>query len=224
MIDQLVIGDKASYDDYEASIAFRDISQPEKKVIKETIPFSNRVYDFSAINGELYWDERDLSYAFEIIADNPVELEEKKARFLAWVMNVINEEIYDPFIEEYHFLGTYDSAEIEDDESIEKTTITVNFKAYPYKIANTSKVYSVSIGGESSAAITIVNESSHRVQMTITTDSAITFNFKNVSYTIPAGTATDSNLMLEAGNNSAVIENGNSTAAVVSIEFREEIF
>ena len=74
MIDQLIIGDKASCDDYGASVASRKIVPPKKKEIKETVPFSNVTYDFSAINGEQYWEERELEYTLEIIAPTPEEL------------------------------------------------------------------------------------------------------------------------------------------------------
>ena len=52
MIDQLIIGDKLSHDDFSDSIALRKINLPKKKSIKESPPFSNITYDFSAINGD----------------------------------------------------------------------------------------------------------------------------------------------------------------------------
>jgi predicted Ser/Thr protein kinase len=78
MLDQLIIGDKGSCDDFEASVKERVIHPPKKKSIKKTIPFSNVTHDFSAINGEVYWEERTLEYIFEIIANSAEELEEKK--------------------------------------------------------------------------------------------------------------------------------------------------
>ena len=62
MIDQLIIGKIASYDDFGASVAERKIIKPKKKSIKETVPFSNVTHDFSAIDGELYWEEASLEY------------------------------------------------------------------------------------------------------------------------------------------------------------------
>lgn len=56
MLDQLIIGDKSSFDDFDASVSERNISPPKKKEIKETVPFSNVTYDFSKINGELFWE------------------------------------------------------------------------------------------------------------------------------------------------------------------------
>ena len=112
MIDQLIIGGKASFDDFGASVSERKISYPKKKSIKKTVPFANVTYDFSKINGELYWEERTLEYIFEIMADTPEMLEQKKQAFSNWVMNVMNEKIYDPFIPDYHYLGTYEDQQI----------------------------------------------------------------------------------------------------------------
>lgn len=169
MTDQLIIGDKASFDDYEASLATRNIGMPTKKSIKETVPFSNVTYDFSAIGGELYWEERELEYVFEIIAATPEKLEELKTAFASWVMNVQGEEIHDPFIPDYHFVGTFDDIEFDDEESLDKTTVSVTFKAYPYKIANLPRVFEkVYPAGNINATFYIENNSSHRIFPKIT--------------------------------------------------------
>lgn len=149
MLDQLKIGNVSSLD-FGASVTQRTIKAPAKKIIKETVPFSNTIYDFSAINGELYWEERELEYVFEIIADSPEELEAKKTAFSAWVMNVMNEYIYDPYEPNYHYIGTYSDMEYADEDCVEKTTATVKFFAYPYKVKNEETVYEVKVesGGE----------------------------------------------------------------------------
>lgn len=163
MIDQLIIGDKYSFDDFGASLSTRKIGQPKKKTIKETVPYSNITYDFSAINGEVYWEERELEYVFEMTARTAEELEEMKAAFADWVMNIAEEKIHDPFIFGYHFIGTYSDMDFEDDEGLDKTTATVKFTAYPYKVANNVKKYTYTIKAESTLSITLVNNSSHRI-------------------------------------------------------------
>lgn len=168
MIDQLIIGDKASYDDFSASMASRKIGNPKKKSITATVPYSNVTYDFSKINGELYWEQRPLEYVFEIIASTPEKLEELKTDFSAWVMNVLNEEIHDPFIPEYHFVGTFDDISFADEETLDKTTVTVKFKAYPYKIANLPTVIEGDLSGPNvSHQIALGNRSSHRIAATV---------------------------------------------------------
>ena len=222
MFDQLKIGSKSSYDDFEASVATRKLNKPKKKSIKETVPFSNVAYDFSAINGEVYWEERELEYVFEITGDTPAELETKRAAFVSWVMNVQNEEIHDPFIPNYHFIGTFKDINEDDDESIEKTTVTVTFAAYPYMIANEAKQYSVGAVANAESTIAVVNESSHRITPTFNSDVAFTVTIGNASYGVSAGETTDDACKLPVGTN--VLKLKASEVGTVNISFYEEVF
>ena len=224
MIDQIFIGEKASFDDFGASVAKRVIRQPAKKEIKETVPFSNITHDFTAINGEIYWEEREIEYIFEMIAPAPEKLMEMEAAFADWLMNIIKEELHDPIIPDYHFIVTYSDMSFEDEEEMEKTTATVTFSAYPYKIANYAKVFEFDIPANSTKDIWIPNESSHRITPKITADRAITIELDNVSYTMNAGTAEDEAFKLEKGLNSVKITNSNSAACKVVFSFYEEVF
>lgn len=225
MIDQLTIGDKLSHDDFSASIALRKIGLPKKKSIKESPPFSNITYDFSAINGEVYWQERELEYVFEIIADSPEQLEELKTAFAGWVMNVMSQNLYDPFIPNYHFIATYEDMDFDDDEGLEKTAVTVKFMAYPYKISNRPIIYTLSIPANSQITTIIENKSSHRITPTIETNSAITLIANNSSYSIGAGATKDERFNLAIGKNEITIQNTNTGLEVaVSISFDEEVF
>lgn len=224
MYDQLIIGGLGSCDEFGASLAYRETPPPKKKSIKETLPFSNVSYDFSAINGETYWEERELIYTFEIIVDTPQELEEQKAAFANWVMNIANAEIYDPYIEGYHFLGTFESMEYEDTDDVEKCTISVTFLAYPYKISDHVKNYSLDVGAGASSSLAVVNNSSHRVQMVVATNGAITLTLGDTSYNIPAGTITDADLMFLPGNNTITVKNSGTASVAVSVSFWEEVF
>lgn len=221
MFDQLIIGSKASYDDFEASVAERKITKPKKKSIRESVPFSNVTHDFSAINGEIYWEDGMLEYVFEITANSPEELEEKKRPFVSWIMNVMNEELHDPFIKEYHFLATFSEID-EDDSEIEKSTITVKFTAYPYMICNHKKSCPFDMT-ETEATVIVFNDSSHRITPTITTDAECVIRKGNSSFGIPAGEITDSKFALNPGKNTLAIRttSGNGT---IKIEFYEEVF
>ena len=223
MIDELIIGDKASYDDFSASMASRKIKQPKKKVIKETVPFSNKTYDFSNINGEIYWEERELEYIFEIMADDPEELEELKSKFASWLMNIQEAEIHDPFIPDYHFKGTYEDMSFEDEEDVEKTTATVIFKAYPYMIANVPKVYDMTIDAQGATTLSILNESAHPTTPTITSDIGITLVIGNTSYTLSEGAITDETIKLPVGLTTIVLQNTKTTACTVRITLFEEV-
>ncbi len=222
-IDQLIIGDKASYDDFYASVAQREIKLPKKKSIKETVPFSNKTYDFSAINGEVYWEERELEYIFELMADNPEELEDMKRAFSSWLMNVQEAEIHDPFIPDYHFVGTYDDMSYADEEDVEKTTATVIFKAYPYMIANVPKVYELNVLASREVTLTVLNESSHPTTPIITSDKGIVLEIGNTTYTISAGTINDDTLKLPIGLTTITFKNTQSEACAITVKLFEEV-
>lgn len=221
MLDQLIIGDKHSFDDFGASVAERKNNKPKKKSIKETVPFSNVSHDFSAINGELYWEERELEYVFEIIADSAEELEAKKQPFMDWIMNVMNAELHDPFIKDYHFIATYSDMD-EDDSEIEKSTITVKFTAYPYMIADVKRV-SVHSLTETEKTVIVTNNSSHRITPTFIPTVECIVKKGSSSYGIPAGIITDEKFMLNPGENTLVIRSTGGSGTL-KIEFYEEVF
>jgi hypothetical protein len=226
MIDQLIIGDKASFDDFGASVAKSAKTPPKKKSIKETVPFSNVTYDFSAIDGEIYWEEQALEYELEMFAPTPERLETMKTALKSWLMNVINQDLHDPFIPDYHFVATFDDMSFEDDAGMDKTTAKVKFTAYPYQIANHAMRYEYTIAARGSITAKIVNNSSHKIAPTITTDKGlqIKLNSENASYNVVVGTTKDSIFKLAAGVNTLIITNITSQECNMSIAFNEEVF
>lgn len=222
LLDQLRINDKYSYDDFEASLKERTVSEPKKKTIKDTVAYSNKTYDFSAINGEVYWEERVLEYVFEIIADTPEELEEKKRKFLAWIMFIQNEDLYDPYIMNYHFKATYDSIKVDDSE-IEKSTITVTFTAYPYMIANTETLYTIAVDIGEERTVTLINNSVHKIIPKITATAPAVIKKGDSSYSVSAGTFQDESFEFEAGDNVLIITNSGTEKSTLTVTFNTEV-
>ena len=221
MIDQLIIGNMASYDDFGASVAERKVVKPKKKSIKETVPFSNVTHDFSAINGELYWEEGSLEYVFELLADSAEELEDMKRPFVAWVMNVMNEELHDPYIKNFHYIATYEDMDIDDSE-VEKATITVTFTTYPYMICDISKISVHQIPQEENVVM-IENNSSHRITPTLRPSVDCIIKMGNASYAVPAGEIKDDSITLSPGINTFSVR-ATGDVGTIAIEFREEVF
>lgn len=222
MIDQLRIGNKYSYDDFEANVKERKIGSPKKKTTKDTVPFSNVTYDFSNINGELYWEERSLKYIFEMDATTPEELEEKKIAFSTWVMNVFSENLYDPFIEDYHFIATFADIDFDDSE-IEKTTATVNFTAYPFMLSNVKRVFTFNIPTASEEVVQFENKSSHKVTPTLIASVPLSFSYNGTTYSIKEGEMTSDSFRLDAGINTITIQPV-ATGGTLRIEYVEEVF
>ena len=224
MIDQIIIGDKASYDDFGASLAKRNNQMPSKKSIKETVPFSNVTYDFSAINGELYWEERELEYIFEMFASTPEKLEEMKIAFSDWVMNILEEKLIDPLNPDYHYLATFDDMSYADEETLDKTTVTVKFTAYPYKISNVPRVYKYELAAGEEINATLINDSSHKVTPTINSDIGITIIIGNDTYVVSAGELTDESIKLDKGINTITFKNAKTEVCTLTVSFNIEVF
>jgi hypothetical protein len=222
IIDQLTIGNKSSYDDFEANVSERRIGSPKKKIIKDTVPFSNVTHDFSKIDGELYWEERTLEYIFEIDADTPEELEEKKIDFKTWVMNVFEEELHDPFIEDFHFIATFEDIDFDDSE-IEKTTITVTFSAYPFMLSNAKIAYEFAVSNTSEKVAVVANNSSHRITPTLIASVPVSFVVGNTMYSVNAGETKIDSLKLEIGINEITIKPA-SASGTLKVEFFKEVF
>ena len=229
MIDQLIIEDKASFTDFYASIAERKIKNPPKKSIKETVPFSNITYDFSAIHGEIYWEEREIEYIFEITAESPEKLEEKKHSFISWIMGINQQKLHDPHIPNYHFLATYKDMSSEDDEGLDKSTLTVTFTAYPYMIANTPKIYESELPASAQSSIRVLNESDHPVSLTVKTNIDITLQYdidenRNITAAIPQGEQIYRALKLQPGFTTIELINSQAIIGLVRISYNEEVF
>lgn len=219
MFDSVVIGAKDSFLDYEASMKERKIGDPKKKSIKETVPFSNTTYDFTKINGEIYWEERPLKYVFEITADTPEELEVKKQAFKTWIMNVHEEELHDPYIKEFHFIATFDEITCDDTE-IEKSTITVKFTAYPYMIANKKKMYRAYLENEDIVELIVINNSSHRIAATFDSEVNCVILEGNSEIFI----RDKAEIYLETGRHVLTVAGVTEQNGVISLEFYEEVF
>lgn len=216
MIKQLMINDKKSYDDFNVYIGSRKISSPKKKSIKESVPFSNKIYDFSKINGEIYWEERTLEYEFDIAELSTEEMEIAKSKLLTWLLNVHDTDIYDPYIGDYHYHGSYNSDSW--DEDFGAGTIKVSFSVYPYKISNRNVETSVELSGEDKT-ITITNNSSHRVAPTIISEGSFTINIGDDSFSIGRGTY-ETSFYFECGETELKI-NGSGT---ITFSYVEEVF
>ena len=151
-----------------------------------------------------------------------------KIAFASWIMNVQNEKIFDPFIADYHFKGTYSAMSFDDEDCVEKTTATVTFKAYPYKIANVETTVKTEIAysesGDMERTVEIINSSSHRLVPTVVVEGAVSIRIGGASVQITSGTYEDDFFMLPVGKSEWVVTNQGTETATVTVSFFEEVF
>ncbi|MCX81740.1 phage tail protein [Listeria monocytogenes] len=126
---------KHSFRDYGLVCKEKNIGFPTKNKIKEEVPFSNRVYDFSDIYGSQTYSERTLTYTFFVydeLASSIEAMTAKKIEAVNWLSNSLQEKLYDDDIEGYYFLAEATSIDFPEQSIVGQLKVT--FTAYPFKI------------------------------------------------------------------------------------------
>lgn len=129
---------KHSYRDMGMTIdPERNISIPNKIKYKESLPFSNKVWDFSSIYGGPTYEERTLTYKFNLMGkpiETKADMNMLKTKLLKWLLSP-NEKtaLYDDHFPNYYFM-----AEVEGNNSFEEDWkhgfLNVTFTASPFMI------------------------------------------------------------------------------------------
>lgn len=219
MLDQIIIEGIGSLD-FDASVSKRKIEFPQKKEIKETIPYSNITYDFSRIEGEQFYEERELEYELEIVANTPEQLEAKKQNLCSWLSDVFQKRMQDPFIGGYHFVVTTKEIEVDDEENQEKTTVRVIFNAYPYKIKNEETIITSDYSSYIKT-VTVDNHSDHTIIPEISCTTTVIITMNNNSFSLAPGAIKTSKFKLKKGRNDFQLKA--SQPGTLSIKFNEEV-
>lgn len=213
MTEGIRINDKHSFGDFGLYLKSRKIGLPEKKSIRQTVPFLNGYYDFSTLNGAAAWNERIIEYAFDVMNDNPVELDHFVSFVLDWLANVHDVDIHDDTVYGYHWHGSYNNASVDWDETGMLAEISVSFVVHPFKIADEPTEYTMTAG-----SYTV-----HNLGMVVapyaiaTSDAAIQIG--NYVSTMPANEKVKLQINLVRGDNTVIVT-GDGT---VRLGFYEEV-
>ena len=179
--DGITINGKHSFDDFGLCIAERNIGIPVKKVIKKTIPYMNGAYDFTMLNGVPAYEERQITYGFDIIGVTVEEMEAEKASVLAWLYLAQEVDIFDDAYPDTHFHGSCNDIDWDEDDS--QGHLTVTFNVYPFRLAN---VESVRVFDSAEATINVTNDGAP-VKVKINSPQSVTAMLDEVSYTFGSG-------------------------------------
>lgn len=217
MIKSIRAKGKSSYENFDLYISSRLIPFPTAKEIIESVPFKNGSYDFSRIDGEIAYEDNDISYIFDIAELTIEEMEVSKKKILHWLASIYDEDIYDDYIPGYHFHGTFTNPEWTEEAS--QGALTAHFRVYPYMIANVATKYETILLENQSQTIEITNNSDHSVPTIITCDNSLIITKDGLQYSVPAGITKTSDLRLPPGTYNIQLKGlGN-----VKIEFYEEV-
>lgn len=205
---------KHSFEEFGLSIAERTISLPQPNSITESVPYQNGEYDFSAINGEVTYKNRDIKYSFSIAELSTEEMEKKKRVFSTWIKSVVNTKIFDDYDPEYYFYGSLKSFSWKEDFG--PGTIEVVFSVYPYKYSIEKTTIAFEVDGELE---TVLNtDSAHQVIPKIITNTEMVIERDNTSIAIGNGTYYDLEFVLYPTNKFKFIGTG-----TITFEFVKEV-
>lgn len=138
-MDGIRIAGRHSWDDFGLYIKTRNIALPARKRIRQTVPFCHGSYDFSALGGEVAYEDRTLSYTFDLAADTLSALEAEKAAVSAWLAQVQEAEIRDDVVPGCHFVGSTSALSWSPEENGYQGELSVQFACYPFKISDAPK-------------------------------------------------------------------------------------
>ena len=213
MTDGIRIKDLHSYRNFGLYIKYRIIGLPEKKSIRQTVPFMNGYYDFSALNGAAAWNERLIEFGFDVIGDTPQALEQEVGKVLDWLCNVHDEDIFDDTLTRFHWHGSYDACEVSYDESGEHAEIKVSFVVHPFKIADEPTVYTMTAGTHK-----VVNMGM-AVAPYVSSNASAAVQIGTYVTSVPANEVVQLEIDLERGENTVIVA-GDGT---VKFSYYEEV-
>lgn len=202
-----------SYEDYDLYLKSREIGLPEKKSIRQTVPYMNGYYDFSALNGAPAWNERKIAFTFDLIQDTPEALDAYVASVQNWLCNVHDVDISDDTMRDYHWHGSYESCDVSWDETGLQAEVKVTFVVHPFKIADYPTEYRLQAGTH-----TIYNRGMAVAPYTVS-ESTAAIQIGSYVSSISANEKTRLEIDLVRGENTVVVT-GDKT---VTLGFYEEV-
>lgn len=231
MKNEVIKNNKGSYKDFGITIKSKAIGNPQKKKIKEEVPFMNGTYDFSSIYGEQAYTERELTYVFNIIGLDKTQMNMRKIQVMDWLMEGGKSPLYDNVIPGFYFL-----AECEDISFSEKGRVgelTAKFIAYPFKISDSNEgndiwdnfnfeldyAQEVKFKVSGSRNIELYNPSSISIVPTIVGKGNITITQGTSNYLFNEGTTKDWRFSLSKGVNNLTLKGSGE----VEFIFRKEV-
>lgn len=130
---------KHSWHEFRAVISASEKPVPEKKLVEETVPYSNVTYDFSCLNGKQTYKDRTLKYTFTLLSSSR-HIRQKYDNFIRWLYTPSERiPLRDDEEEGYHYLAKC-TAISKPEFKGGTCKLTVTFTAYPLRIPDRPSV------------------------------------------------------------------------------------
>lgn len=129
-----------SFSDFDTTkegmwLVSRSAPSPSEKPIVDSGPFTQGVYDFSMMMGERVFNNRPITYEFQLLERDYNYRKIDEAYLKNALMKSGIQPIYDTHDPGYYYLGKCVSVDVEDDHVYGRLIITIEFDCYPFMIA-----------------------------------------------------------------------------------------
>lgn len=114
----------------------RDAPTPDSKEIVESVPYMQGVYDFSVLNFDRYFENREITYQLMMFGYDYSKRKIVEQELKRRLMPLGNQSLYDTHDYGYHWLGKVKNITVEDDADKNVLTANITFDCYPFAILN----------------------------------------------------------------------------------------
>ena len=211
----------------------RSAPTPAEKEIIESVPFAHGVYDFSNILGERIFDNRPISYTFQIYEHDYDRRKHEQTVLENKLLGTHITRLEDSYDEDYYYLGKCVSVNTTDDHVYNRLIVVVEFDCYPFKISKLPEGHDIwdefnfeldvaqviEFGVNGTRDITLYNAGASSVVPTIIASSEFTIEKGTVSVTVPSGASKSDLIRLQSGENKLKVT-GNGT---IEFDFYKEL-
>ena len=121
--------------EYDMHLIERSAPTPQDKEIIESVPFAHGVYDFSNILGERIFDNRPISYTFQIYEHDYDRRKHEQTVLENKLLGTHITRLEDTYDSNYYYLGKCVSVNTTDDHVYNRLIVVVEFDCYPFKIS-----------------------------------------------------------------------------------------
>lgn len=209
--DGISINGRHSFRDYGLCIKEKKIGLPGKRIIRDSVPYMNGSYDFTTLGGAATWEDREISYTFDILADNEQAMNRQRDSIINWLMNIHDADIFDDAMPDWHFHGSYSGGDISDEEELSE--FTASFICHPFRIAETETAIRLKTGES------VIEYGGQAVAAFISGSANGSITFNGITQSFLANTRTELSALLEHGTNTITL----TTSGNVTLFYTEEI-
>ena len=197
-------GDKHSIDDWDLLMVSKSIPDPEPKIIDVDIAGSNGKLDLSEWTGEVLYNNRILTFNFDIY-DSPSNWWTLKRQISNYLHGKKLKIVLDKD-NQYFYYGRCKVTSFSNETTVAHITIECDCEPFIYKKDITTKT----INGTGTL---ILSNARKRVLPTITTTESTEFTFEGKSFVVN-GTMQSPDIILKEGDNILEVTSGAGTLTV----------